>query len=179
MKSVISQYDDNALKVKRQACPKLLSSRATARVRPYNIRADQAKGIFIYCTGASLRSPWLIALYLLLHANVATSYHAEPLEYSDDRDKVRIFHICAYLYKSSSRLDNLCKSDYTKVTAVTETFMPLSELKLKASLFATNEDEVTHALCVSYPYNKCKTTEIFFNAAKERMQQCLISVHLL
>ena len=121
----------------------------------------------------------MIDLYLLLHANVATSYHAEPLEYSDDRDNVGIFHICAYLYKSSSRLDNPSKSDYTKVTAVTETFMPLSEPKLKASLFATNEDEVTHALCVSYPYNKCKTAEIFFNAAKERMQQCLISVHLL
>ena len=120
-----------------------------------------------------------IALYLLLHANLATSYHAEPLERSDDRDNVRIFRICAYLYKRSSRLDNLSKIDYTKVTVVTETFMPLSDLKLRASLFAVNEDEATHALCVSYPYNKCKTAEIFFNAAKERMQQCLISLHLL
>ncbi len=148
-------------------------------MRPYHIRMCLLPDLTVYGRGAPLRSPWLIALYLLLHVNVAPSYHAEPLERSDDRDNVRIPRICAYLYKSSSRLDNPGKSDYTKVTAVTETFMPLSELKLKTSLFATNEDEVTHALCVSYPYNKCKTAEIFFNAAKERMQQCLISVHLL
>ena len=118
-------------------------------------------------------------LYLLLHANVATSYHAEALEHCDERDKVRIFQICASLYKSSSRLDNPGKSDYTKVTVVTETFIPLSDLKLRASLFATNEDEATHALCVSYPYNKCKTAEFFFNAAKERMQLCITGVRLL
>jgi hypothetical protein len=109
--------------------------------------------------------------YLLLHANVATSYHAEALERSHDRDNVRIFQMCASLYKSSSWLDNPGKSDYTKVTVVTERFMPLSDLKLRTSLFATNGDEATHALCVSYPYNKCKTAEIFFNAAKERMKR--------
>jgi len=29
-------------------------------VRPYNIRADQAEGTFVYCRGARLRSPWLL-----------------------------------------------------------------------------------------------------------------------
>ena len=85
-------------------------------------------------------APWLLIAnrrtvqYLLLHANVATSNHAESLERSNDGDNVRIFQICASLYKSSSRLDNPGKSDYTKVTVVTETFMPLSDLKLRVTI---------------------------------------------
>src|SRR5437588_6134577 len=42
-----------------------LTSRVTARVRPYNTRADQAESAFVYCTGAPLRSPWFLIVEIL------------------------------------------------------------------------------------------------------------------
>jgi len=39
------------------------SSRATARVRPYNIRMSLLPDLPVYCRGAPLRSPWLLIQY--------------------------------------------------------------------------------------------------------------------